>query len=117
MNEDLSVPVDEIIEQAVEFWRLKSFLEKSGNGELAPAVRHYTRRAEGFFGKYGIGLVDLTGQKYEPGLAVEVIETVEARKELPAAEIIVEMTEPVVLFREKVIRHGRAVISRPPKSV
>ena len=105
-DEHVDVPLLALIELAIDSWRLNRCL---GEGEAgATGARHAARRLSEFLKKHGIEIQDLTGQVYEPGLALEVIENNTKHTDGPMA--IEETISPGVLLRGKLVRQGRVII-------
>ncbi len=109
-TESVSVPIQDLIELAVEFWRLeKSF---QSNEETQLSMRHFSRRFQSFLEKYELRLIDMTGKFYEQGFAVEVIDVIESEFTENGVEVIDEMVSPVVLYRNDIVRHGKVVLRK-----
>lgn len=95
---------------AVECWRLER--RAAGAGPEGAHARHAARRLGKFLDECELSVLDLTGQRYEGGLAVEVLDVTRDASLADGAEIIEEMIAPVVLWRGTVVRHGQAVVRR-----
>jgi hypothetical protein len=111
VEEQIKVLSSDLIEAAIEVWRLEKYF--GGIPEPPAAIRHFLRRMKSFLSKYEITTLDLTGEIYHDGLAVEIMETLENKGD-PAfeKEIIEEMILPIALQGGKVIRHGQVVLRR-----
>ena len=103
--DSLEVPLSSLAELAVDCWRLERW---AGAEESASLARHVARRLNKFLSGRGVSVVDLTGQPYDPGLAVEVLDVVGEGN----AQAIGEMVAPVVLWRGRVVRHGQVIVER-----
>lgn len=112
LPDKLDVPLDALVELAVESWRLEHWLAGLPPEKVASKLRHVARRLQKFLTEREFAALDLTGQKYEPGMAVEVLE-VFADESLRAQEkLIVEMVAPIILWRGQVVRHGQIVVGQ-----
>lgn len=103
--DSLEVPLSSLTELAVDCWRLERW---AGAEESASLARHVARRLNKFLAGRDVSVVDLTGQPYEPGLAVEVLDVAGEG----GAQAIGEMVAPVVLWRGRVVRHGQVIVER-----
>jgi hypothetical protein len=96
---------------AVEVIRLTRVGEK-----LAPdhpqsvALRHSVRKLRTELDSHGIQFVDLTGQPYDPGLAVEILE---AAGEVGPMQIVA-MPRPIILWNGRLLMPGEAVLGPAP---
>lgn len=108
----LGVPLAALVELAIESWRLEQWIAAMPPEKTASKVRHVARRLQKFLSERELSSLDLTGQKYEPGMAVEVLEAF-ADESLRADEkLIAEMVAPIVLWRGRVVRHGQVVVKQ-----
>lgn len=113
LPQTLEVSLSSLAELAVEWWRLERWA--TGAGHDAPGsqhARHVARRLGKFLSEHGVGVLDLAGRAYEPGLAVEVLDAVEDATLPPGSQLVDETVAPVVLWRGAVVRHGQVVIRR-----
>ena len=106
----LDVPLDSLVELAIESWRLEHWLAGLPPEKVASKLRHIARRLQKFLTERELAALDLTGQKYEPGMAVEVLEVVPDENPRAGGKLIVEMVAPIVLWRGRVVRHGQVVV-------
>ena len=112
LPDKLDVPLDALVELAIESWRLEHWLAGLPPEKVASKLRHVARRLQKFLAERELAALDLTGQKYEPGMAVEVLEVL-ADENLRAQEkLIVEMVAPIILWRGRVVRHGQIVVGQ-----
>jgi hypothetical protein len=107
----LDAPLDALAELAVEWWRLERWASGPEASVAAPA-RHVARRLGKFLEGRGLSVFDPTGRPHEPGLAVEVLDTVADPLLAPGAELIEETIAPVVLWRGRVVRHGQVIVRK-----
>lgn len=108
----LEVPLASLIELAIEGWRLEHWMAASPPEKVASKLRHVSRRLQKFLHERELAALDLTGQKYEPGMAVEVLEALEDKSLRGDEKFIVEMVEPVVLWRGRVVKFGLIVVKQ-----
>jgi hypothetical protein len=108
----LDVPLDALVELAIESWRLEHWLAGLPPEKVASKLRYIARRLQKFLTERELAALDLTGQKYEPGMAVEVLEVLTDESLRGQEKLIVEMVAPVVLWRGRVVRHGQIVIGQ-----
>jgi hypothetical protein len=109
-NDTLDVKISALADFAVELWRLQQWAFKSGFEKERGIARHTARKLGSFLTEKGFELCDLTGQPYDPGLSIEVIDT-EHDTDSPAGSISIgEMIAPVVFWRGQVIRAGQVVV-------
>jgi molecular chaperone GrpE (heat shock protein) len=106
----LNVPLDSLVELAIESWRLEHWLAGLPPEKVASKLRHIARRLQKFLTERELAALDLTGQKYEPGMAVEVLEVVPDEHAGARGKLVVEMVAPIVLWRGRVVRHGQVVV-------
>ena len=52
----------------------------------------------------------MTSRPYEPGLAVEVLDSYVDATLPPGAQLIAETVSPIILWRGSVVRYGQVVI-------
>jgi hypothetical protein len=77
---------------------------------LAHAVREITEMLD----EAGIGVVDLVGRNYDPGIVPEVLE-VQIDPDLPEGSSVIEETVfPTVTWHGQVIRPGQIIVRQAP---
>lgn len=110
MSESISIPLDSLIDLAVEHWRLVRWLESSGGRSSNAVIRRSIRILGDFLEQHHLGILELTGQPYEPGLAAEVVETLSDLNGPEKKVVIEETLSPIVRYNDQVVRHARIVI-------
>jgi hypothetical protein len=110
--DELGVPLDALIELAIESWRLEHWLAGLPPEKGTSKLRHIARRLQKFLTGRELAALDLTGQKYEPGMAVEVLEVVPDEHAGARGKLIAEMVAPIILWRGRVVRHGQVVVGQ-----
>ena len=108
----LEVPFASLVELAVEWWRLERWSEAANEDGAAAHARHVARRLAKFLEGRELSVVDVTGRRYEPGLAVEVLDVITDEKLPEGAGVIDETVAPVVTWRGAVVRYGQVVVRR-----
>ena len=110
VDDSVDVKISALADLAVEAWRLQRWAFMSGFEKERGIARHTARKLGSFVTEMEFELCDLTGQPYDPGLALEVIDT-EYRADSPVdTPKIAEMIAPIVLWRGRVIRTGQVVV-------
>lgn len=112
LPDKLDVPLDSLVELAIESWRLEHWLAGLPPEKAASKLRHIARRLQKFLTERELAALDLTGQKYEPGMAVEVLEVLTDEHARTQEKLIVEMVAPIILWRGRVVRHGQIVVGQ-----
>jgi molecular chaperone GrpE (heat shock protein) len=112
LPDKLDVPLDSLVELAIESWRLEHWLAGLPPEKAASKLRHIARRLQKFLTERELAALDLTGQKYEPGMAVEVLEVVPDEHARAGEKLIVEMVAPIITWRGRVVRHGQIVVGQ-----
>lgn len=116
--EALEIRLTSLADLAIEYWRLDRWLSGFESHQATIVGRHVARRLDRFLKEQEIAVLDVTGQPYEPGLAVEIIDTIADDDTPDGTGIIDETVTPVVLWKGLVIRQGQVVtrrrILRPP---
>jgi hypothetical protein len=105
----VTVPMTSLIDLAVDAWRLECWLIKLDGGHSTAPGRFVARQLNAFLHRFELETVDLTGQRYEPGLAVELLGNVQDETVPPDVVIVDEMVTPLCLWRGKVVRLGQLV--------
>jgi hypothetical protein len=112
LPDKLDVPLEALVELAIESWRLEHWLAGLPPEKVASKLRHVARRLQKFLTERELAALDLTGQKYEPGMAVEVLEVLTDESLRAREKLIAEMVAPIILWRGRVVRHGQIVIGQ-----
>ena len=104
----LTVPASTMIDIAIETWRLGRWLAARPPDD-GSAARYVWRRLTGKLHDLEFETIDLTGQRYEPGLALEVIGSAGDGADAGDPIVVDEMVAPICVWRGKVVRHGQVV--------
>ena len=107
----------DINEIAISYWRIDKWL-KNTNVERKMAVTSSLRSIKKFLDNNNVEVLDLTGNKYDAGLAVEVIGR-DYEDETPDESklVISEMLKPVIMQNGSVMQFGQVTIGYKVKEV
>ena len=107
----MPVPFAQMVNLAVEYWRLSKWLESASKGLSAGPARHALRKLEDFLKQHEFDVQQLDGRSFDPGLAAKVIDTVEDPMLAKGTTIISETLSPMVFWRGQVVRAAEVVTS------
>jgi hypothetical protein len=108
----MEVPLASLIELAVENWRLAAWLTKLDQEESIAHGRHVSRQLNKFLSERELTVLDLAGQPYEPGLAVEVLDVIPDEEMPDDKQVIDETVTPIVMWRGTVVQFGQVIIRK-----
>ncbi len=100
---------------AVEAFRLQRTLPRLEGHAAAASIRYAVRRMIESLALAGVELHDLTGQPWDAGLAVDVLDLETDTSLAPGATSIRSMTRPLVLASGNVIVRGEVLVARGPE--
>lgn len=103
----------DIKELAVAAWRLEKWLENL-NADRKMAAKSALRSIKKYIAALGIEVNDPIGAKFDPGLAVEVINN-EAEDVSEDELIIIETLTPYLYQNGELIQHARVIIGTKVK--
>lgn len=102
-----------IAELAVAAWRLERWLDNL-NAERKMAAKKSIREIKKYLDVFEIEIVDPVGWKFDPGLAVEVVNN--EAEDIPEEElIIIQTNSPIVKQDGSVIQYGKVILGREIK--
>jgi hypothetical protein len=105
----VGIPLPVLVDLAVEAWRLDRWLARHGQDQTTAAARFASRRIADALSGLELEAIDLTGQAYDPGLALELLGTVDDGA-LPAGTVLIdEMVAPLCLWQGRVVRQGQVI--------
>lgn len=110
VNDYIKIKVKSMINIAIEVWRLNKLNIESDCDRIV--VKRFANYMQRFLEEYKFEVLDLTGQHYEPGMAVEIVFTEGKDVLAPIKEIITEMVRPVVIVDGNVVKHGQVVTKK-----
>lgn len=102
----------EIIELALAYWRLNNWVEKS-NEDRKNAAYSALRQIKLYLSERQVEIVDFLGQKYDDGLAVDVLDC-ESDEVVEAELYIVETIRPTIICNGNVVKYGQVIVGNRP---
>lgn len=105
----------DIKELAVAAWRLEKWLDNL-NSDRKMAAKSALRSIKKFIAVSDVEVIDPIGSKFDPGLAVEVINN-EAEDADEKDLIIIETLTPYVYMNGELIQHARVIIGTTVKAL
>jgi hypothetical protein len=112
VKETVEMGISALADLAVDGWRLQRWALLSGFERERVVARQTSRSLTSFLAGLGIETRDLTGQPYDPGLAVEVVDSEEDADAPEGSARIEEMLSPIVLRNGQLIKTGQVAVSR-----
>lgn len=103
----------DIRELAVAAWRLEKWLDNL-NAERKMAAKSALRSIKKFITESGVEIKDPIGAKFDPGLAVEVVNN-EAEDTSEEELIIIETLSPYIYLNGELVQHARVIIGAAVK--
>lgn len=107
INHSVEIPVKTMTKLVIELWRHNKTNKNTDNMR----TRRLKNQIEKIIELANIKIYDLEGEKYDPGLALEVIHFITDNNK--SETIIDEMISPIVILNSKVINYGQVVLSGP----
>ena len=107
--EKLSVPLASLVNLGVEHWRLLTTLGKALEVSGAGPLRHGLRKIDDFLKQCELEVRNMTGQPFDAGLAVRVIDTIDDPDLAEGSLVIDETLSPMVLWRGQVVKPADVV--------
>lgn len=95
---------------ARESWRMKVLVDRLGDRAGTAGLRHCVRRLLQALNAEGVSFVDLKDQVYDPGVAVEVLDT-EGEPTAGAVRVVGEVLAPIILHSEKLLMGGEVILA------
>ena len=112
VNGTVEVGISALADFAIDSWRLQRWAFASGFEKDRVVARQTSRSMVSFLDGLGFETRDLSGQPYDPGLAVEVVDSEEDADAPKGSVRIEEMLSPIVLRNGQLIRTGQVAVSR-----
>jgi hypothetical protein len=107
----LSIGVNDLVELAVEVWRMEQRITKSA-AELPEnqlkGLENSIQKFRRYLEKYDIEIVDYRNTKYNPGLSLDIL-SVEKDLSLPEP-IVKETVEPTIMCKGQVVRKAKIIL-------
>lgn len=115
-GEKNDVNIESIAQLCVEYWRLAAATEKALNGALSSngkrleaQLKFSKRQLDVLLQDLGLRLVDFSGERFHPGLAVSVDNPGDHEED--EALVVGKTIEPTVMSDMTVIRLGRVIVA------
>jgi hypothetical protein len=109
---DIPLGVEEIVDLAVEVWRMEQRLTKAS--ENIPEIHQRSlsnsiSRLKNYLNKYDVEIHDYTGQKYNDGLNFDIL----SREQDPTLQspIVKETVEPTITCRGRVVKRAKIILA------
>lgn len=108
---DLSVDVNELIDLAVEVWRIEQRIVKSATSlpeSQLKGLENSTQKLRRYIQKYDVEIVDYKNQKYNDGLNLDILSI---EKDANISEpTIKETVEPTIIYKGQVVRKAKIIL-------
>lgn len=110
------VKIESVAQLCVEYWKLAAATEKALNGALSSngkrleaQLKFSKRQLDVLLQDLGLRLVDFSGERFHPGLAVSVDNPGDFEED--EALVVGKTIEPTVMSDMTVIRLGRVIVA------
>ena len=122
----LSAPnaAQSLVDLASESWRFRQTLESCMNcmdpldaDRLANRYAWYSRKVQAVLDEAGLTAVDLTGEPYDPGMAVTPLNLEDFPQRPDAAFRIAQMVEPIIMENGAVRKTGSVMLSEDTEAL
>lgn len=106
----VSPETNDLIELAIDMWRLESRFNKMSNSleSQREIVHNSIKKIKRYLDKNDIEIVDHTNQKFNDGRNLDIL-SVETDSRI-SQSIIKETKEPTIMFKGQVVRKGKVII-------
>jgi len=108
---DVSIKTNDLIEHAIELWRMESRLNKvlpKLNDDIKESINNSFKKLKRYLEKNDIEIIDYTNQKFNEGLNLDII-AVENDSNIQFP-IIKETKEPTIIYKGEVVRKGKIIL-------
>ena len=109
----LSLGVNELIELAIEIWRIEQRINKSLSvipENQKKGIENSIQKLKRYLQKYDIEIVDYTGQKYNEGLNLDVLSV--DKDDVAKEPYVKETVEPTIMCKGLVVKKAKIVIAK-----
>ncbi len=106
----IKMPISIIASLALEIWRLWRFIEIPENQPYSIGLQYSVRKMKDTFTNLGGVFIDLTGELYDAGMAVDILDTEGEKTEGEKKLFIKEMITPIILFNDEILMHGQVIL-------
>jgi molecular chaperone GrpE (heat shock protein) len=108
---ELSLGVNDLVDLAVEVWRMEQRIAKSASGlpeNQLKGLENSVQKLRRYLEKYDIEIVDYKNTKYNDGLNLDVLSV---EKDLTLTEPRVkEVVEPTIMCKGQVVRKAKIIL-------
>ena len=115
-KDSIALPRSVIATLALEIWRLWRTVENKETQTNSVNLRYSIRKMKEALEIQGCSFIDLTGEVYDAGMAVDIIDTEGEKNDGVIDLIIKEMVAPIILFRDVLLTHGQVILERRAKA-
>lgn len=105
----VAIDTDKLVDLAIYTWRLDTWLAQQ-TLTSATVPRYVVRGLNKFLDQCNVSALDITGTEFDPGLACDVVDSIEVDTLPPGSSIIGETVSPIVNINGKLARHGQIVL-------
>lgn len=108
---EISLEVNELIDLAVEVWRMEQRISKSASNlpeQQLKGLENSVQKLKRYVSKYDIEIVDYKNQKYNDGLNLDIL-SVEKDPSL-SEPMIKETVEPTIICKGQVVRKAKIIL-------
>jgi hypothetical protein len=110
----LELSIDAACDISLECWRLSRAAGSTIDRAESAAIRYAVSRISDALRAAGLETIDLTGRKYDAGMAPDVVDVVLDDTVLEGQIFIHETVSPIVTWRGRMIRPGQIIVRRSP---
>ncbi len=108
----IEIAQDVAITLMLETWRLWQTIGKLESQFNMIALRYPIKKIKDALESSGCKFIDLTGQSYDTGMAVDIITTEEDSLIKSGDIIIKEMVSPIILWDDMLLSHGQVILAK-----
>lgn len=108
---DLSLGVNELVDLAVEVWRIEQRIAKSASSlpeTQLKGLENSAQKLKRYLEKYDIEIIDYKNQKYNEGLNLDIL-SVEKDPSLQHS-VVKETVEPTIMCKGQVVRKAKIIL-------
>jgi hypothetical protein len=108
---EISVGVNELVDLAVEVWRIEQRISKSASSlpeNQLKGLENSAQKLRRYLEKYDVEIIDYKNQKFNEGLNLDIL-SVEKDPEL-LQPIVKETVEPTIMCKGHVVRKAKIIL-------
>lgn len=109
---EISLGVNDLVELAVEVWRIESRIKKSISTipeSQAKSIENSIQKLKRYLERYDLEIIDYTNQKFNDGLNLDVL-SVEKDPSVQVP-IVKETVEPTILCKGQVVKKAKIILT------